>query len=45
MTPEDIKIVRSSWRKLMGIDPAILGDVFLHQVVYRTTGPSKTFSG
>lgn len=28
MTLEQIKIVRSSWRKLMGIDPAILGDVF-----------------
>lgn len=28
MTQEQIKKVRMSWRKLMGVDPAIIGDLF-----------------
>lgn len=28
MNPSQVKIVRNSWRKLMGIDPFVLGDVF-----------------
>lgn len=28
MTEEQIRLVKSSWRKLMGLDPEILGDLF-----------------
>lgn len=43
MTPEDIKIVRSSWRKLMGIDPAILGDVFYTKLFTEQPALRKLF--
>jgi hemoglobin-like flavoprotein len=44
MTEEEIKLVKSSWRLLKGIDPALISDVFYSRLFIETPALRKLFS-
>ena len=43
MTIQEIKLVKNSWRKLMGIDHGIIGDVFYSRLFMQHPGLRKMF--
>ena len=43
MTNQEIKLVKNSWRKLMGIDHGIIGDVFYSRLFIQQPGLRKMF--
>jgi hemoglobin-like flavoprotein len=43
MTNQQIEIVKRSWRRLQGIDPALLGDVFYSRLFLENPSLEKMF--
>lgn len=43
MTNQEIKLVKNSWRKLMGIDHGIIGDVFYSRLFIEQPGLRRMF--
>lgn len=43
MTNQEIKLVKNSWRKLMGIDHSLIGDVFYSRLFTQQPGLRKMF--